>query len=293
MAGAAALASTPALLNTLNLFSPRGAFAMSMPNLPLPRRFAAALAERARSPLVSSPRGLPWRRAPLLALLLALPAAGWAQEVFVTRGAGGTVYSDKPQSGGKALSLPPLNVVEPVPVAKESAVHRAPDEAARPVAAAPAYRRFSIVSPQDNGSVAANSALFDVRVALDPPLQLGAGHAIVVSVNGQPVGQRFTASEFTIPPEFWGDTLPAGNQRYQLDAAIVDRGGEVLKNAPPVTFIVRYIVGAYPPPWYGPGHRPRPKPLPVDQPRPNPPPAQPFDPWEKKFDQQGLRFYQR
>lgn len=246
----------------------------------------------------------------ILGLLSALPSLAGEQDVFVSRGAGSPVYSDKPQPGGKALTLPPINVVEPVPTG-DTSVRRRPDEPARPTPGGPAYRSFRIVSPEDNGSVLANTALFDVRVAVEPALQLGAGHAIMVSINGQPVAQRFTASEFTIPPEFWGDVLPPPNQRHQLDATIVDRNGVVLERAAPVTFILRYASGGYQRPWQGPGYgpgyapgfapgygpvyRPRPVPLPESRPvaKPKPPPAQPFDQWEKKFEQEGLRFYNR
>ena len=245
----------------------------------------------------------------MLALALAallgsgLPSPSGAQEVFVTRGAGSPVFSDKPQPGAKPLALPPINVVEPVPVAKDAVARRPPEETGKAARAAPAYSRFSIVSPADNGSVAANTAVFEVRVAVEPALQLGAGHAIEVSVNGQPVGQRFTASEFTIPPEFWGDSMPPANQRHQLNAVIVDRDGQVLEQAAPVSFILRYVGGVYQRPWhpgygpgyqpgYGPGQRPRSTPLPPVE-KPPPPPVQPFDPWEKKFDQQGLQFYPR
>lgn len=230
-----------------------------------------------------------------LCLLLALPTGASAQEVFVTRGAGSPVFSDKPQPGAKAMVLPPINVVEPVPVTKNAAPAAVPipDQSGK-TAAAIAYRSFRIVSPENDGSVAANTALFDVRVAADPDLQLGEGHAIMVSINGQPVGQRFTSSEFTIPPEFWGDSLPPANQRQQLDAAIVDRNGEVLKQAAPVTFILRYVTGINRPPWYRPRPMPPPRPVQLPGERPKPPASAPAaDPWAKKFEQQGLRFYER
>ena len=51
-------------------------------------------------------------------LLLAAPAALSADEVFVTRGAGGPVFSDKAQPGSTPLQLPPLNVMDPVPVGR-------------------------------------------------------------------------------------------------------------------------------------------------------------------------------
>ena len=200
-------------------------------------------------------------------LLLSVPAAAPAQEVFVTRGAGSPMYSDQPQAGAKPVLLPELNISKPVPIPKAAvpAASRVSRESDQPAAAAPAYHRFSIVEPANDGSVAANNALFEVRVAMEPALQLGNGHAITVSINGRPVGQRFTANEFMIPPEFWGDTLPPTNQRYQLDAAIVDGHGGVLKQAVPVTFYLRHLAVWHP--------RRQPMPMPVQKPPPPPPPT--------------------
>lgn len=200
--------------------------------------------------------------------LLAVQAVAPAQEVFVTRSAGGAVYSDKPQPGSRPVTLPELNVSPAVPLTKAAvpAARKAPDEAGSRAAAVPGYQKFSIVFPENNGSVAANTALFEVRVALEPALQLGEGHAIMVSVNGRPVGQRFTATEFMIPPEFWGDTLPPANQRHQVDAAIVDGNGAVIRRAEPVTFYLRYVEFRH----HRPGHRPVPLPMPVEKPRPPP-----------------------
>ena len=173
----------------------------------------------------------------LVILLLQCPALQ-AQGVYVTPGANGPVFSDKPQPGAREVSLPPLNVVAP-PAVKESAKAEA-KESVRTDAAPFVYRAFSIVQPENDGSMLANTALFEVRVAVDPPLQIGAGHAFAVSIDGRAVGQRFTANEFIIPPEFWGDTVPPPGQRLQLDAAIVDRDGRVLSKADPVRFFMRY-----------------------------------------------------
>lgn len=221
-----------------------------------------------------------------LSLLSALPSAALGQDVFVTRGAGSPVFSDKPQAGAKPLSLPPLNVIEPLPVSRApAAATPAREENRRSEPAVPTYQKFSIVSPANDGSVLANTALFEVRVAVEPPLQLGEGHAVTVSINGRPVGQRFTAGEFMIPPEFWGNTLPPANQLHQLDAAIVDRNGAVLRRAEPVTFHLRYVAGLQH------RHAPRPAPMPilVDKPRP---PAQP-EPLLRKFVQPAKPLFER
>lgn len=178
----------------------------------------------------------------LLLVVLLLPGeALQAQGVYVTPGANGPVFSDKAQPGAREVILPPLNVVAPpaAPAAQERASEGDQDRA-RPTAAPFAYRDFSIVQPENDGSMLANTALFEVRVAVDPPLQLGEGHAFMVSINGRPVGQRFTTTEFMIPPEFWGDVAPSAGQRLQLDASIVDRDGRELSKAEPVRFFMRY-----------------------------------------------------
>ena len=181
-------------------------------------------------------------------VILLLPAAALqAQGVYVTPGANGPVFSDKPQPGAREVTLPPLNVVVPPPrpVVSPAAQAGAKDEVkdvARPAAALFAYRAFSIVQPENDGSVLADTALFEVRVAVDPPLQLGEGHAFAVSIDGRRVGQRFTANEFMIPPEFWGDVVPPPGQRLQLDAAIVDGDGRELRKADPVSFFMRYAL---------------------------------------------------
>ena len=179
-----------------------------------------------------------------IALLSLLLVAGLAQGqgVYVIQGKNGPIYTDQPQPGAKPVTLPPLNVATPPPAAAAS--REATKEAAKPAAEAaaevPSYREFAVVWPENEGSVLANTAIFEVRLAVDPPLLLGAGHAFAVSVNGRAVNQRFTATEFMIPPEFWGDAEPPFNQEMQLDAAIVDGRGRVLKSAAPVRVYMRH-----------------------------------------------------
>ena len=166
-----------------------------------------------------------------------------AQGIYVSPGPNGPLFSNQPQPGAKEILLPPLTVVAPAKEVKVAPPVSGPTGASeRPAAAAApaAYRSFSIVYPENDGSVLANTAIFEVRVAIDPPLEIGEGHAVVVSVNGHLVEQRFTADEFTLPPELWTATLPPPNQKIQLDASIVDRKGRLLKKAVPVRFFMRH-----------------------------------------------------
>ena len=153
-----------------------------------------------------------------------------AQGVYVTPGENGPLFSDQPRPGARAVTLPPLTVVAPP----------APSPADRhddPAGAAPfAYRALAIVQPAKYGSAPADPARFAVRVAVDPPLQVGAGHAVAVRINGRPVEARFAAAEFTIPPQFWSDFVAPPGQLLQIDASVVDRDGRELKAADPVRF---------------------------------------------------------
>ena len=199
----------------------------------------------------------------LFALVLcvaSLSAQAQTQTVYEVRGPNGPLYSDKPMPGARAIELPPLNVVDFKSAAAINAVaipSAAPASAVIPAnpttsatqrkpesskAIITGYRSFAIVAPENNAIIIAPAAVFEVRLALEPALLLGEGHAFTVSINGKALGQRFTATEFMIPAEFWGDTLPPPNQRYQLSARIVDRDGTTLKEATPAVFTLRYAL---------------------------------------------------
>jgi hypothetical protein len=168
-----------------------------------------------------------------------------AQGVFVTQGEHGPVFSDKPQSGAKEVILRPLSVIdtprEPRVAAGKagSAASPANSESQRSAAVRTSYQSLAILSPDDEGSVIINTGMIDVRLSVEPSLQLGEGHAFVISVNGRRVGLRFTSTEMTIPPEFWGGMLPA-NQFAQIDASVIDESGRELIKAAPVRFFMRY-----------------------------------------------------
>jgi hypothetical protein len=173
-----------------------------------------------------------------------------AQGVYVTHGQNGPVFSDKPQSGAKEVTLQPLNVMAaPKAVPPSASPASAPVTSSlqesgraaeqRAVAARTNYLSLVIVAPENEGSVIANTGFIEVRLASDPPLQLGEGHAYTVSVNGRPLGQRYTTNDLVIPPEFWGGAVPM-NQFAQLDASLVDGSGNVLIRATPVRFFMRY-----------------------------------------------------
>ena len=176
-----------------------------------------------------------------IAWLVAGSSLLFAQGVYVIQGDKGPVFTDQPQAGAKEVKLRPISVVPAVKPPPAKPASSIPATEPKNEASAPVYDSFSVVSPANDGSLAINSGSFEVRLAINPPLQLGEGHAFVVSLNGRPVGQRYTATEFMIPREFWGDELPPSNQFMQLDASIVDKQGQILKRAEPVRFLGRYV----------------------------------------------------
>jgi hypothetical protein len=194
-----------------------------------------------------------FRNLAFLAFFL-LPSVSWGQGVYVTEGPNGPTFSNIPQQGSKEINLRPLTVIEatkepPAPPARGAAGRGNAGREERPRGASPGassnapgeapYRAFSVTWPEDRGSVIINPGTFDVRLSVDPTLRLEEGHAFTVSINGDPVRERFTATEFMIPPEFWGESIPM-NQLATLEAAIVDRNGIVIQQAPPVNFLMRF-----------------------------------------------------
>jgi len=182
------------------------------------------------------------RRARLLSvavLVAACLACAQADTIYKSPGGSGPVYSDRPTPGGRAIDLPPPNIAQPpprpVPAPRSTEAEKVP---APPQAEA--YRSFRITQPEHMGSAAANTANFEVRVAVEPPLQTKFGHAFVISLNGRPVGKRYFFNEMLVPPEFFGDTIEV-NQHFRLEASIVDRDGKVLLTAKPVDFTMRHV----------------------------------------------------
>lgn len=230
-------------------------------------------------------------KVPALTLLVVLAAAvlpqASAQTVYESKGEHGRVFSDRPTTGSRPVELKPLNVVEPVPAnaaasassgvrnteAASGREERRGDGAPRAADRGAEYRSFAIVFPEPGGTVAANNATFEVRLASDPSLQVAQGHAFTMRLNGRPVPGRFTGKDLMIPPETFDNVAPAGVQRQVLEAFIVDGNGRVIATAAPVDFQTRFVTilqtpNLRPQPYV------RPRPLPPQQ-KPEPTPERP------------------
>jgi Domain of unknown function (DUF4124) len=199
---------------------------------------------------------------------LLLASGAVAQTVYESKGSKGRVFSDQPMPGGKPVELPPLNIIEAVPV--PPATPKGVVEEAKPAPALPAYRSLTVVFPEAGGSVAANYATFEVRVSIDPPLLISKGHAFKLRLDGRPVPGRYTATEMMVPPEFFGDVMPAGVQRHVLEVSVVDEQGGTLLTSAAVDFQTRFVNVLQRPHRLAPSY---PAPVPKPEPKPEPKPA--------------------
>lgn len=165
-------------------------------------------------------------------------AGAHAETIYKAPGNNGPVYSDTPAAGSRAIDLPRGNNALPPPKPPPAPDAKTEKPPAPPQAER--YRDFRIVYPEDMGSAAANTSAFEVRVAVEPPLQTQFGHAFTVSLNGKPVGKRYFFTEMLIPPEFFGDSIRV-NESFRAEASIVDREGNVVMTAKPVDFTMRHV----------------------------------------------------
>ena len=193
---------------------------------------------------------------------------GWgvpAQTVYESTDGQGKVYSDRPGLGGKPVDLRPLNVIDTPPAPATVGPQSGAEEAVKPVPAAPAYRRLAVVFPEASGSVGANYATFEVRVSVEPPLQVENGHAFVFRMDGRNVPGRYTSTEMMVPPEFFGDVAPAGVQQHVVQAYVVDGQGNTIISSTPVSFQTRFVNVLQRP--HRRSNRPLPTPLPKTWPQ--------------------------
>jgi hypothetical protein len=197
-----------------------------------------------------------------------------AQTVYESTGGQGKVYSDRPLPSGKPVDLQPLNVIEAPPAQNTVRPRSDAQESVKAAPPAPTYRKLSVVFPEASGSVSANYATFEVRVSIEPPLQIDMGHALVFRMDGRNVPGRYTATEIMIPPEFFGDVAPAGVQQHVLQAFVVDGEGRMIVAATPVSFQTRFVnVLQRPHPL---SQKPLPVPLPLPRPLPQTKPGEPL-----------------
>jgi len=162
---------------------------------------------------------------PTLLLILSLPALAMGQtKIYECQGNDGPVFSDRPCPGAKVLDLPPPNVID------TGAPPQQPDT---PQAAAPAYSAFSILQPNDRGTVHTNTGQFSVSLSLTPALQ--EDNSIAVWLDGTRLPALRSSLQFDITPDEWQEAA-TDTTRHTLSATVVDGSANVLISTNRVQF---------------------------------------------------------
>lgn len=165
---------------------------------------------------------------PWLLLILLLTALVANAEVYKWVDEQGNVhYGDVPPGGTPAepLQLPGLSTYR----------DRTPAPATEPAKPAPApfagYTKVAIVQPEPGSAVRANDQRVAVSVALEPPLQ--PGHAVVILLDGNPVGAPYAGTAVELSGVYRGE--------HSLQARIVDANGKQLAESATITFTLRQV----------------------------------------------------
>lgn len=152
------------------------------------------------------------------------PAIACAQTVYQCPGQDGPVFSDTPCPGGKQMDLGSPNVID---------TNAPPPQQAATQASLSPYTAFTIMSPENEGTVHTNTGQFAVSLALTPSLQ--GGNAISLSLDGTQLTTLRYSLQFDVTQEEWESAAEA-NVQHLLQASVVDRAGNTLIAATPVQF---------------------------------------------------------
>ncbi len=172
----------------------------------------------------------------VLALGLAVSLAAQAQTVYRTTDAQGNVtFTDNPERGGEEVELTPLTVVPSREVRQERAVPRVDGSGAAAVSASPGqpfmpYDSFRILAPANEETLPTGHA-GNVEVELDIVPELREDHRVRLLLNGRVSQSAMHTSAFMLT------NLDRGE--HQLQAELLDAGGEVRHRTSPVTLYVQ------------------------------------------------------
>lgn len=181
----------------------------------------------------------PWGQIllPVLLLFLLAPTpsgAGAADKIYKrVLPDGSVVFTDEPSPDAEVVELPPLQTIPapPLAIVPETTAEKKPP----PID----YDWLRITFPADDMPVRENSGRLEVTVEMDPPLQRGAGHRLVLKLDGRIVASILTGNRFVL------ENVDRGT--HELVAEIQDPQGRPLKTSPPVTFHMLRVSRLLPP----------------------------------------------
>lgn len=156
-------------------------------------------------------------------IYLILPLEAWGQIYRWVDEQGRTVYSDISKPGAEIVDLPPLPAFTPPPAPGKPAETRQPaEQAAHP------YTALAINQPSNDETIHDNSGTLGVTLTLSPPLQTEQDHRIKIFLDGEALPNTQTTTHFSLAE------IDRGG--HTLQAAVVDRSGQLLITSAPTTF---------------------------------------------------------
>ncbi|MHB8471480.1 MAG: DUF4124 domain-containing protein [Gammaproteobacteria bacterium] len=161
----------------------------------------------------------------LLLLLCLLPLLASAEIYKSIDADGNVVFSDTPRPGAKKIILPPT------PVYNLGTPPQSATSVARKATANAYYTLLRIVQPAAGETVRDNTGAVAVSVGLTPPLNVQAGHKLIVALDGNTLSQQDNATQIKL------SNLDRGV--HTLKATVLDATGQVQISSQSLTFYMK------------------------------------------------------
>jgi len=163
-----------------------------------------------------------------LVLCLTLLPGGWCAATEVYRWTdedGNVIFSDVPREGAEQIEI---GEVSTVPAQRVPPPQGGGSEASA-TKAGETYTAVRITAPADEATIR-NQQKLDVRVNVEPALDIGAGHRVQFYFDGEPYAEPVAGTAVVVQP------LERGT--HQLGAAVIDAAGDTLRRADTLTIYV-------------------------------------------------------
>jgi len=197
----------------------------------------------------------------LLPLLMLLPLAALATDVYrYVDERGNVVFTDKPASGAKKITVDPAPATSVVIPNVPSAAPAQAEPSARPGSEPfTGYADMRITQPVEGEGLVSTAGDIDVSINLHPALRADLGHGLTVMLDGQPVIENTSRMNIAL------NNVDRGE--HVLQAYVVDAQGQMLIKSATVRFSLQRASLLMPGRQQVPGAPLNPIPSPVPQPR--------------------------
>lgn len=164
-----------------------------------------------------------------MAVMLFNPMNLYAVTVYKwTAPDGSVVFSDEPHENAQKIDIAPT---EPAPQTPSKSVATNERTQQTDKQAASKYTSLTISSPAADEVIRANDGSVTVTIQSDPPLNVGKGDRIALTLDGKKIADQLAATSIRLT------NVDRGT--HQLQASIVSNDGSIRIDSPPVTFHMR------------------------------------------------------